>query len=116
MPLPAWNCFIPKDGNSQSAKNKWNSWHQMQKKPLINIQESLVHCYSFESNSGFKHRLALTLSHTQLVFSIKGTVLRSFIIRVFWTSDQEESTCANRFSIPRGVSEERGVSLPGLNP
>ena len=53
MPQPAWNCFIPKDGNPQSAKNKWNSWRQKVKK-LINIQGSLVCCYNVEGVSRFR--------------------------------------------------------------
>lgn len=39
MPQPAWNCFIPKDGNPQSAKNKWNSWHQKVKKKNKKIKK-----------------------------------------------------------------------------
>lgn len=59
MPQPAWNCFIPKDGNPQSAKNKWNSWRQKVKK-LINIQGSLVCCYNVEGVSRFRRWLAST--------------------------------------------------------
>lgn len=35
MPQPSWNYFIPKDGNSQSAKNKWNSWPRKWKNSSI---------------------------------------------------------------------------------
>lgn len=49
MPQPAWNCFIPKDGIPQSAKNKWNSWcqkvkktHQYSRKPGLVLKDIRV--------------------------------------------------------------------------
>lgn len=60
--------LFPKMGIPSRPRINGTVGTKCKKKPLINIQESLVRCYSFESNSGFKHRLALTLSHTQLIF------------------------------------------------
>lgn len=126
MPLPDWNFFIPKDGNPQSAKNKWNRWCHLQKKkekPSSIFKKAWFVATVLKATVDL-NRPALTLFNVQPffsnLFSFDRSYQRNSVAQIYrlclWTPDQEEEPCANRFFIPKAPSKGRCASTAGLNP
>lgn len=124
MPLPDWNFFIPKDGNPQSAKNKWNRWCHLQKKkekPSSIFKKAWSVATVLKATVDL-NRGAFTVINIQLffLFSSDRSYQRNSVAQIYvlclWTPDQEEAPCANRSFISKALSKGRRASTAGLNP
>lgn len=92
-------------------------------KTLINIQESLVCCYSSESNSRFEQTCVNTVQHPTLFFqiyfpltgAIKGTALHRFIVCVFGHQIKTRRLVPTDSLFPKHGAKG-GARVAGLNP
>lgn len=127
MPLPDWNFFIPKDGNPQSAKNKWNRWCHLQKKkkekPSSIFKKAWFVATVLKATVDL-NRLAFTLSTIQRLFSNSFSSDRSYqrngVAQIYglclWTPDQEEAPLCQQILYYQSTEQREEPDYSGVKP